>query len=296
MKRIIFSGILLIILGCLSYFAASKHIMMPEGFSLGTFFRVAGQPVKTVDRSMTKVIGVNAKDERELGMELAKHLDKLEVREMQAEKNYANSIIQELAKQYNPKNLQYRVFIIYGPPNAFAVAGGNIGITTGLLALLKTEAELVAILGHEKGHVDLGHCIDHMRIQAKTHGSKGTPFLDWYLSLLLNHSFSKFQENEADRFGFETLIALQYDPNALSKAFGAMLENYNPPKQNSLNPVADYFTTHPSLRIRQENWNGKANRWKQQHPEQRYYNGKINYLQKSPRSTLDLPYEWQRSS
>lgn len=294
MKRMIFSGTLVLILGYLSYFAATHHLMMPEGFSFGSLFRVAGQPVKTFDRSITKVLGVKAKDERELGIELAKSMAMMEIRGMQPEKIYVNHIIQELAKQYNPNNLEYRVFILSGPPNAFAVAGGNIAITTGLLKILKSEAELVAILGHEKGHIDLGHCIDHMRVQAKTHNVNGSNFLDGYLKLLLNHSFSKFQENEADRFGFETLIALQYDPNALGDAFGAMLTEYNPPKQTLPNPIADYFSTHPALRIRQENWHEKANRWKQQHPNQGYYVGKSNYLQTTPRSTLDDPQEWQR--
>lgn len=294
MKRLIFVGIILFVLAYLSFYVSYHHIQTPQGLSFETLFRYAGQPVKTVDRSLTRVLGVNAKDERELGDFLAKSLEPRQVQGMLSEKTYVNGVIQELAKQYNPKKLNYKVYIFDGAPNAFALAGGNIIITTGMLSLLKSESELVAILGHEKGHIELGHCIDHMRIQAKTYQSQFGAFFDWYLSMLLNHTFSKFQENEADRFGFETLIALQYDSSAMGMAFTRMQQQYSQTNNNTLNPIKDYFMTHPSLNIRAENWTEKAKRWKQQNASMRYYIGIQNYIEKIPKSVTSYPQEWNQ--
>ncbi|MBS0288350.1 MAG: M48 family metallopeptidase, partial [Proteobacteria bacterium] len=293
MKRIIFAGVMLVALGYICFFAYYNNAQTPEGLSFETLFRYLGQPVKTVDRSITRVLGVNAKNERELGDVLAQNMEKNQVVGMLAEKAYVNSVIQELQTQYNPKELNYRVFIFHGEPNAFALPGGIIVVTTGMLQLLNSEAELVGILGHEKGHIDLGHCIDHMRIQAKTYQSSFGAFLDWYLATMLNHTFSKFQENEADRFGFESLIALQYDPGALSEAFDLMLSKYPQESERTLDILKDYTMTHPSLRIRAENWREKANRFKQQHPELNYYIGQQNYQLRKSRDESNIPNEWQ---
>ncbi len=293
MKRVAIAGTFLAILGLISFFIIQDKMDTSLGLSFETFFRVIGQPIKTVDRSITRVIGVSAKNERDLGDYLAIGIEKNQVQGMEKEKAYVNNVIKELEKQYNPKELNYRVMIFQGPPNAFALPGGIIVITTGMLQLLKTEAQLVAILGHEKGHIDLGHCIDHMRFAAKTYQSGLGSFMDWYLSLMLNHTFSKFQENEADRFGYETLIALKYNPSALGEGFQLMLSQYPEDKQASSNIIQNYLTTHPSLSIRSQTWIEKAKRWKLQHPEEKYYIGEQNYLSKEARSQLVLPNEWQ---
>ncbi len=293
MKRVIFLSIILVSLSTIDIFAYRDNVQTPGGLSFETLFRYLGQPIKTIDRSITRALGVSAKNERELGDVLAQQMQTYQVPEMLPEKTYLNQIIKSLEQQYNPKNLNYRVYIFRGGPNAFALPGGIIVVTTGMLALLQSEAQLVGILGHEKGHIDLGHCIDHMRIQAKTYQSQFGAFLDWYLSAMMNHTFSKFQENESDRFGFETLIAKQYDPSALGEAFSLMLMKY-PTDEQGGNIIKDYVATHPSLNIRAENWLEKANRYKQQHPTQKYYVGKENYQLKKPRSEADFASEWHK--
>ena len=50
-------------------------------------------------------------------------------------------------------------------PNAFALPGGVIIVTGGLLKTLKSEAELAAVLSHEMGHIELSHCLDTVRFQ-----------------------------------------------------------------------------------------------------------------------------------
>lgn len=298
MKRGIFVTVVLAILGFTSYFVAIHQVQTPQGFSLETFYRYLGQPVKTLDRSITRVIGVNAQDERELGDYLSSNIENLQVSGMIEQKVYVNNIIDQLSKQYNPKNLHFRVFIMSGPANAFALPGGIIVITTGMLDLLKSEAQLVAVLSHEKGHIDLGHCIDYMRVQAKTYRSQFGAFFDWYLNMMLRHSFSKFQENEADRFGFESLLALKYDPSSMAEAFTLMSNHYQQNQQKMPHLIGDYLSTHPSLILRAENWDEKAKRWKMQHPQIPYYVGVENYQIKKARSEYgyDFTKEWHKSN
>lgn len=50
--------------------------------------------------------------------------------------------------------------------NAFAVAGGRICVTTGMLSFVESEAGLATVVGHEISHVDLGHCVERLRERA----------------------------------------------------------------------------------------------------------------------------------
>ncbi|MGB8339469.1 MAG: M48 family metalloprotease, partial [Burkholderiales bacterium] len=54
--------------------------------------------------------------------------------------------------------------------NAFALPGGQIFITVGLLKLLRTEGELAGVLGHEVGHVVARHSAEHMAKAGLTQG------------------------------------------------------------------------------------------------------------------------------
>ena len=71
---------------------------------------------------------------------------------------YVNSIGQSLAKHSHRKNIRYTFTVLDDPSvNAFALPGGYIYITTGLMAYLNSEGELAGVLGHEIGHVTARH-------------------------------------------------------------------------------------------------------------------------------------------
>jgi predicted Zn-dependent protease len=57
--------------------------------------------------------------------------------------------------------------------NAFALPGGQIFITEGLLRLLRTEGEVASVLGHETGHVVARHSAEHLAKEALTQGLVG---------------------------------------------------------------------------------------------------------------------------
>ena len=69
-----------------------------------------------------------------------------------------------LAKQSERPNLPW-TFIVLDTDgvNAFAAPGGFVHITRGALGLVKNEAELAAVLGHEIGHVAHKHAINAIK-------------------------------------------------------------------------------------------------------------------------------------
>lgn len=71
---------------------------------------------------------------------------------------YVNDIGQRLAKQSHRAQLPWTFTVLDSPEvNAFALPGGFIYITRGIMAYLDSEAELAGVLGHEIGHVTARH-------------------------------------------------------------------------------------------------------------------------------------------
>lgn len=247
----------------------------PIGFSFESIFSVIGKPVKTADRVITKTLNITVEEEKKFGEKLKNEIEK-NIKYKSPYQDYLNLILKNITKEYNPKKLDWQIYVTQGGPNAFSIAGGIIFITEGMLDLIETEAELVAILGHEKGHIDLGHCIDQVRFSAKL-GQ------DNFFDLLTNNFglpfFSKTQEHEADQYGFDLLLRMKYDPEALGLLFSKLWE-----EKAQKNILIDFFRTHPSTKIRSENWLEKGRKKKYLNKNIKYYVGKENYENKSPRT------------
>ncbi len=87
--------------------------------------------------------------------------------------DYVNGIGQELAAVSERPDLDFTFTVLDDDTvNAFALPGGYIYVTRGLLAHLKSEAELAAVLGHEIGHVTARHAVSRDR-QNKLLGALG---------------------------------------------------------------------------------------------------------------------------
>ena len=101
-------------------------------------------------------------EEAELGFGMAQQF--LANRRLVADdglQRYVNTVGMWLSQQSERPNLPWRFAVIEGEvPNAFAVPGGYVFITQGMVALAETESELAGILGHEISHVVRKH---HLR-------------------------------------------------------------------------------------------------------------------------------------
>ena len=149
---------------------------------------------------------------------------------------YVSDIGQRLAKASHRANLEYRFLVVDSPQvNAFALPGGYVYITRGILSYLNSEAELAAVLGHEIGHVTARHSVQ--QVSAATAANVGASILQIFVpqvrnaagDLLVNvlggallSGYGREHELEADRLGAEYLARTGYDPQAMIKVVGVL--------------------------------------------------------------------------
>jgi predicted Zn-dependent protease len=140
---------------------------------------------------------------------------------------------QNLAAKSHRPGLVYRFTIVDSATvNAFALPGGYIYITRGMLAYLNSEAELAAVLGHEIGHVTARHSVrQHSASTATgllgavisaTTGVQGIDTLTNMASTAFVRGYGREHELEADRLGAQYLASSGYDPEAMLEVVGVL--------------------------------------------------------------------------
>ncbi len=142
---------------------------------------------------------------------------------------YVQEVGEKVAANSHRQGLFYRFTILDGEEiNAFALPGGYIYITRGLLAYLNSEAELAAVLGHEVGHVTARHSVRQYTAQQAANiglaiGSilmpqmrnQGAQNLANLFGNVLLRGYGREHELEADRLGAEYLARSDYQPAAM---------------------------------------------------------------------------------
>jgi predicted Zn-dependent protease len=120
---------------------------------------------------------------------------------------------------------------------------------------------------------------------AKVDGRPLGEVIDAVYQTVLRSTFSKTQEEEADRYAFDTLESMGYDPTQMSIAFENLQKSYvNPSQDHAINPFRDYFASHPPIELRIENYRELASRWHQHNPKKLGYVGVRNFRERKPRS------------
>ena len=165
---------------------------------------------------------------------------------------YVNRLEQKLVSSSNLRGC-FVVKVLHDPePNAYSLPGGFIYITTGLIQLAGSEAQLVAALAHETAHVSARHLT---RLDAQMHvwghaalfaGPVGYA-MRRYLGPVLILKLVRNKEFEADRLGLQFDIASGYDPNE----FCRLLEVVFPDGTNE-SVVDRLHESHPSTSSRIE--------------------------------------------
>jgi beta-barrel assembly-enhancing protease len=172
---------------------------------------------------------------------------------------YLNQVGGQLASRAHRK-LPYRFHYIPNSYmiNAFAVPGGHVYVGSGLLALMDSEDELAAVLGHEIEHIDHYHCAERAQQQQALRrvplgGLVAIPIL------VFEAGYSKDQELEADREGTRLAVEAGYSPNGairMFEAFDRMYQKYRQQKARAQSPQEElsqvamqtlegYFRSHP---------------------------------------------------
>jgi predicted Zn-dependent protease len=143
---------------------------------------------------------------------------------------YVASLGREIASRSERPQLPWQFGVVDDASvNAFALPGGFIYVTRGLLTHLDSEAELVMVLGHEVGHVTARHSASQMsKAQLATLGLGigmiAVPELQRFGGLgetglgLLFLKFGRDDERQADELGLRYTSRLAYDPSASARA------------------------------------------------------------------------------
>ena len=260
-------------------------------------FQVIGAPVKLADRALSRVLPVGELDEKELG-DAYRHIYDGSADPPDQDQRYLDALMARLVA-FTGKDFPYRAYVIdYGGPNAMALPGGVVLVTRELLSTVQSEAELVSILAHELGHIERGHCFDAVRFEllAKKAGVDSLGMLaDFAAQVLLRHSFSKTMEHEADEFSFELLSNSRYDPRGVGRAFTSLIDYVSLAGEASpqyAEPIRDYFTSHPPLELRADEFGQRAEAWWMRHEGESRYVGARNLQARLAMTAREFTEEW----
>ncbi len=167
---------------------------------------------------------------------------------------YVARLGQQLAAGSERPELPWKFTVVDDPQiNAFALPGGPIYVTRGIVVHMNSEAELAGVLGHEIGHVTARHSTTQMsRAQLAQLGlGLGTilrPELAQYAGVLssgmqlLFLKYSRDDETQADMLGFRYSLGSGYDPHAMLDLF-SMLQGVE--SSSGQGRLPGWAVTHP---------------------------------------------------
>ena len=178
---------------------------------------------------------------------------------------FINRVGGSLVAQVGPTPFEYKFYLINSPePNAFAIPGGYIFLTTGLLVLAESEHEVAGVLSHEISHVTARHVAQMIerskRLNLATlaavlagvlvgRGGKGSEAIAvtaMATSEALALKYTREMETDADQNSLHHIIKAGHDPNGmitfLNKIYKISL--------TSADKIPSYLSTHPAIEDR----------------------------------------------
>ena len=168
---------------------------------------------------------------------------------------YVTALGKKLGALSHQPNLAYTIQVLDSPVvNAFAVPGGYVYLTRGILAYINDEAELAGVVAHEIGHIAARHSAQqYSKAQIAQFGlglgAVVSKTFRKYAGIaqvgveMLFMSFSRSDEREADALGVEYSSKAGYDSNHMANLF-VSLERLNPGEAQGGLP--GWFSTHPN--------------------------------------------------
>ncbi len=166
---------------------------------------------------------------------------------------HVDQIGQRLAKTSERPDLKWTFRVIDTPVvNAFAIPGGHIFVTRGILATLNSDAQLAGVMGHEIGHVTARHTAKQMTQQqiAGLGLGLGTAFVHGFDKVaglasqgigLLFLKYSRDDETQADELGIRYATRAGFDPREIPATY-AMLKKLSEKEGQS---IPGFLSTHP---------------------------------------------------
>ncbi len=156
---------------------------------------------------------------------------------------YVNDVGQKLAKQSHRANLKWTFTVLDSPEvNAFALPGGFVYVTRGIMGYLQSEADLAGVIGHEIGHVTARHGAQRATRQQRagvgvvaatvlgvvaemagvTGAAQAASQVSQSVAAGYVASYSREQESQSDKLGAEYLQRVGYDPRNMIDVIGVL--------------------------------------------------------------------------
>jgi len=168
---------------------------------------------------------------------------------------YVTRLLDELSHVQGRPGLRYRAHLLRDSDfNAFALPGGTIVIHTGLFegpGALESEAEFIAVLGHEVAHIEKRHCIGKFQLARRAFGDGADDLAP--LLRYLEMPLSAEREHEADTRGLELSGMLGYDPMAPSELWrrmGTRSSAHRGPQGTVARAIVSLLQSHPPPQTR----------------------------------------------
>ena len=206
---------------------------------------------------------MTTEEEKKLGKavleEMLKRLDVVRDLPLQS---FINRVGRSLVSQVGPVPFEFDFYLIKGnDPNAFAIPGGHIFVTTGLIALAESEPEVAGVISHEIAHITGRHVaqmferakrLSFVTLAAmiagaiagrggKTSEAITTTAMASAEALMLK--YTRDNETDADQNSLHYMTRAGYDPQALT-SFLKRMDRYSLAMAPKL---PQYLSTHPAL-------------------------------------------------
>lgn len=184
---------------------------------------------------------------------------------------FINAKGQQMVAISHRKNLKYEFKIVDSPVvNAFAVPGGYVYFTRGIMAHFNNEAEFAGVLGHEIGHITARHSAKQYSNQMLAQvgliaGVVLVPEVGQFANelqqgvSLLFLKFGRDAETQSDKLGAEYSTKINYDAEEMAHFFNTLQRLQ---KQSGADEIPDFLSTHPNPIDREENVEKQAAKWK----------------------------------
>ena len=172
---------------------------------------------------------------------------------------YTELLIYKLSETSQVKDRQFTIVLIDEKSlNAFAAPGGVIGVNGGLFLNAGNEAQLASVLGHELAHLSQRHFARNVLRGRDTNLASSLVMVSAIALAIVSNNptafiagpaalqqqqlrYSRIFEREADRYGFNNLIAAGYDPAGM----GQMFENMAKVRKLAGDNPPEFLLTHP---------------------------------------------------
>jgi predicted Zn-dependent protease len=236
----------------------------PAHAQLGGLGKIKSIGDKAVDtKNKIDDLNISDEEERQLGAQVSQELcNRFGVVQDEKVTKYVTLVGTTLAQASSKPKLDWKFIVLdTDGVNAFATPGGFVHVTRGLLGLIKNEAELAGVLGHELTHVTAKHTVRAIQksksvsLGADAAGGSGglrnaliAKMAEAAYKNILEGDFNRDDERESDEVGAKLANSVGYAPNGIAEVLKKIqARNGSRQERNGM------FASHPAIKDRISN-------------------------------------------